>query len=178
MKDSTTPGRSPTGKPPPPSAKAVAVPAPGAVSHAPGASWKANEQHVLPKNNLPLVFFGFMLAIFLAAIDQTIVATALPTISARLGGGSNYSWVGSAYLLASAACSPFYGKFSNIVGRKPVIFGSIFIFLIGSALCGAAKTINWLIICRAIQGVGGGGIMQVRAQFHLPAASHHVTDPI
>ncbi|KZS91047.1 MFS general substrate transporter [Sistotremastrum niveocremeum HHB9708] len=102
-----------------------------------------------------------MLAIFLAAIDQTIVATALPTISARLGGGSNYSWVGSAYLLASAACSPFYGKFSNIVGRKPVIFGSIFIFLIGSALCGAAKTINWLIICRAIQGVGGGGIMQM-----------------
>lgn len=132
------------------------------VHHKPGASWKANEEHVLPKNNLPLVFSGLMLTVFLAALDQTIVATALPTISAHLGGGSKYSWVGSSYLLASSALAPLYGKLSDLTGRKPVLYTSIFIFLLGSALCGAAKTMNWLIICRAVQGIGGGGIQQVR----------------
>jgi hypothetical protein len=130
-------------------------------SNKPGQSWKTNEQHILPKNNLPLVFTGMMLAIFLAAIDQTIVATALPTISGHLGGGSKYSWVGSSYLLASASLAPLYGKLADICGRKPVIFTAIFIFLLGSALCGAAKSIDWLIICRVVQGIGGGGIQQV-----------------
>ncbi|KAF9227638.1 MFS general substrate transporter [Gyrodon lividus] len=129
----------------------------------PGASWKEKEEHVVPKNRLGIVFFGLMCSTFLAALDQTIVATALPTIVADLGGGKNYSWVGSAYMLASAALGPLYGKLSNILGacRKPMLYGSIIIFLIGSALCGAAQNMTWLIVCRAIQGVGGGGIIQL-----------------
>jgi EmrB/QacA subfamily drug resistance transporter len=127
----------------------------------PGAAWKGAEQHVLPYNRLGIVIPGFMLCTFLAALDQTIVATALPTIVDHLGGGKNYSWVGSAYLLAGSALSPLYGKLSDLVGRKPVLYATIAIFLLGSALCGAAKSLTWLIICRAIQGIGGGGILQV-----------------
>ncbi|KAI0759340.1 MFS amino acid permease [Irpex lacteus] len=123
--------------------------------------WKIHDEQVLPKNNLPLVFFSLLLATFLSALDQTIVATALPTIVAELQGGQNYSWVGSAYLLASAALSSFYGKLSDLVGRKWVLYPVIVIFLIGSALCGAAQSMTWLIVARAIQGIGGGGIIQM-----------------
>ncbi|KAF8414466.1 hypothetical protein L210DRAFT_3659134 [Boletus edulis BED1] len=91
----------------------------------PGASWKDKEEHVLPKNRLGIVFFGLMCTIFLAALDQTIVATALPTIVSELGGGNNYSWVGSAYLLAAAAFGPLYGKLSDMFGRKPILYSSI-----------------------------------------------------
>ncbi|THH27245.1 hypothetical protein EUX98_g6938 [Antrodiella citrinella] len=128
---------------------------------APGQSWKNDEEHVLPKNRLGIVFTGLMCCIFLAALDQTIVATALPTIVAELGGGKDYSWVGSAYLLAAAALATIYGKLSDIVGRKPVLYTSIVIFLIGSALCGAAQNMVWLVVCRAVQGIGGGGIIQM-----------------
>ncbi|KAK0196961.1 major facilitator superfamily domain-containing protein [Armillaria mellea] len=127
----------------------------------PGESWKAQETQVLPQNRLPIVFFGFMACVFLAAMDQTIVATALPTIVEDLGDGNNYSWVGSSYLLAAATLSPLYGKLSDLIGRKPILYSSILIFLIGSALCGAAQNLTWLIICRAVQGIGGGGIMQL-----------------
>ncbi|KAL1947869.1 hypothetical protein VTO73DRAFT_13593 [Trametes versicolor] len=127
----------------------------------PGQHWKYNEEHVLPKNNIPVVFCGLMCCTFLAALDQTIVATALPTIVEKLGGGSDYSWVGSAYLLATSALSPIYGKISDITGRKPVLYVSILIFLIGSALCGAAQNMTWLVVCRAVQGIGGGGIIQM-----------------
>ncbi|KAF7973419.1 hypothetical protein HWV62_15227 [Athelia sp. TMB] len=139
----------------------VAGPAPAEKKAKPGQSWKAGEQHVLPKNRMGLVFTGLCLSVFLAAIDQTIVATALPTIVEKLGGGSNYSWVGSAYLLAAAALGPLYGKLSDILGRKPILFTSIGLFLIGSALCGAAQNMTWLIVCRAVQGIGGGGLMQL-----------------
>ncbi|KAL0946650.1 hypothetical protein HGRIS_012844 [Hohenbuehelia grisea] len=127
----------------------------------PGASWKTEETHLVPKNRLNIVFAGLMCTVFLAALDQTIVATALPTIVSQIGGGSNYSWVGSAYLLAAAALSPLYGKLSDLVGRKPVLYSTIVIFLIGSALCGAAQSMTWLIVCRAVQGIGGGGILQL-----------------
>ncbi|KAN0112081.1 MFS amino acid permease [Russula decolorans] len=126
-----------------------------------GASWKANEQHVLPHNRFWIVFPGLMCCIFLAALDQTIVATALPTIVERLGQGKNYSWVGSSYLLAASALAPLYGKLSDLIGRKPVLYFAILSFLLGSALCGAAQSLTWLIICRAIQGIGGGGLMQI-----------------
>lgn len=102
-----------------------------------------------------------MATVFLAAIDQTIVATALPTIVSQLGGGSGYSWVGSAYLLAAAGLSPLYGKLSDLIGRKPILYASILIFLVGSALCGAAQNMTWLIVARAVQGIGGGGIIQL-----------------
>jgi len=127
----------------------------------PGQSWKQGEEHVLPKNNMPIVFAGLMCCTFLAALDQTIVATALPTIVEKLGGGKEYSWVGSAYLLAAATLSPIYGKLSDITGRKPILYASICIFLIGSALCGAAQNMTWLVVCRAVQGIGGGGIIQL-----------------
>ncbi|KAH7929620.1 MFS general substrate transporter [Leucogyrophana mollusca] len=127
----------------------------------PGESWKKNEEHVLPKNRLGIVLFGLMCSMFLAALDQTIVATALPTVVAHLGGGNNYSWVGSAYMLTAGAFGPLYGKLSDIIGRKPMLYGSIAIFLFGSALCGAAQSMTWLIISRAIQGIGGGGIFQL-----------------
>lgn len=127
----------------------------------PGASWKKDEEDVVPKNRISIVFFGLMCSTFLAALDSTIVATALPTIVADLGGGKNYSWVGSAYMLASTALGPLYGKLSNILGRKPILYGCILIFLIGSALCGAAQNMTWLIVCRAVQGIGGGGIIQL-----------------
>ncbi|KIM59170.1 hypothetical protein SCLCIDRAFT_1217953 [Scleroderma citrinum Foug A] len=128
---------------------------------APGATWKNNEEHIVPKNRLGIVFAGLMCSVFLAALDQTIVATALPTIVSQLGGGNKYSWVGSAYMLAAGAFGPMYGKLSNMFGRKPILYSSICTFLIGSALAGAAQSMNWLIIARAIQGIGGGGIMQL-----------------
>ncbi|KII88358.1 hypothetical protein PLICRDRAFT_41528 [Plicaturopsis crispa FD-325 SS-3] len=134
---------------------------PDAVKARPGASWKQDEEHVLPKNRLGIVFLGLMACVFLAAIDQTIVATALPTIVEDLGGGKNYGWVGSAYLLSAASLSPLYGKLSDLIGRKPILYSSIVVFLLGSALCGAAQNMNWLIICRAVQGIGGGGIIQL-----------------
>ncbi|KAI0064575.1 MFS general substrate transporter [Artomyces pyxidatus] len=129
--------------------------------HKAGHSWKANEQHVLPENRLWIVFAGLMGCTFLAALDQTIVATALPTIVQDLGGGKNYSWVGSAYLLAATALAPLYGKLADLVGRKPVLYFTIGAFLVGSALCGAAQNMTWLIVCRAVQGIGGGGIIQL-----------------
>jgi EmrB/QacA subfamily drug resistance transporter len=102
-----------------------------------------------------------MCCVFLAALDQTIVATALPTIVEHLGGGKNYSWVGSSYLLAASALAPLYGKLSDLIGRKPVLYFAIVSFLLGSALCGAAQSLTWLIICRAVQGIGGGGLIQI-----------------
>ncbi|EJD03251.1 MFS general substrate transporter [Fomitiporia mediterranea MF3/22] len=127
----------------------------------PGARWRAGEVHEIPHNNMKLVFPGLMLAVFLAALDQTIAAVALPTIVRDIGGQSGYSWVGSAYLLMSACLSPLYGRLSDIIGRKPILFFSIGTFLVGSALCGAAQNFIWLALCRGVQGIGGGGIMQM-----------------
>ncbi|KDQ21893.1 hypothetical protein BOTBODRAFT_40523 [Botryobasidium botryosum FD-172 SS1] len=129
----------------------------------PGESWKQNEVQNIPDNNLKIVFPGLMLAIFLAALDQTIVSTALPTIVRELPGGSTsgYSWVGTAYLLTASCLAPLYGKLSDLLGRKYLLLGSIFIFLIGSALCGASQTFVMLAISRGVQGVGGGGIIQL-----------------
>ncbi|KAH8927770.1 MFS general substrate transporter [Atractiella rhizophila] len=125
-----------------------------------GAGWKGRkeEEHHLPKNRMWIVFTGLVLAVFLGALDQTLVSTALPAIVRDLGGANLYSWVGTSYLLASACCTPLFGKISDIVGRKPVIFLAIGLFMLGSALCGAAKSMKMLIVARSIQGMGGGGI--------------------
>jgi EmrB/QacA subfamily drug resistance transporter len=102
-----------------------------------------------------------MLVVLLAALDQTIVSTALPTIVGDLGGLSHLSWVVTAYLLTSTVTGPLYGKFGDLYGRKVVIQTAIVIFLVGSALCGIAQDMTELILFRALQGVGAGGLIVV-----------------
>ena len=100
-----------------------------------------------------------MLVMLLAALDQTIVATALPTIVGDLGGLEHISWVDDAYLLAQTAVTPLYGKLGDLYGRKRILQTAVVIFLIGSALCGQAQTMTELIAFRAVQGLGGGGLI-------------------
>ncbi|MBF9073098.1 MFS transporter [Streptacidiphilus fuscans] len=106
-----------------------------------------------------LVFLGVMLGMFLAALDQTIVSTALPTIVGDLGGANHLSWVVTAYMLAATATTPLWGKLGDLFGRKGVFLVCIVIFLVGSALCGQARNMTELIAFRAVQGLGGGGLM-------------------
>ena len=108
---------------------------------------------------LTTVFAALMLGMFLAALDQTIVATALPTIVGDLGGLNHLSWVVTAYLLASTVSTPIYGKLGDMYGRKPVFQAAILIFLAGSMLAGLSQTMGQLIAFRAIQGVGAGGLI-------------------
>jgi len=108
---------------------------------------------------LRLVFGGLLLVMLLAALDQTIVATALPTIVGDLGGLSHISWVVTAYLLAQTAVTPLYGKLGDMYGRKIVLQFGLVVFLIGSALCGLSRSLDELIAFRALQGLGGGGLM-------------------
>ncbi|KAF8319948.1 iron permease [Clavulina sp. PMI_390] len=105
-----------------------------------------------------LVFLGTCISLFLAALELTSVSTALPTIIHDLPG-SNFIWVGSAYAIASAASMPTAGGLADIFGRRSIMLGSIGIFAVGSALAGAAQSLNMLIAARAIQGAGGGGIL-------------------
>lgn len=88
-------------------------------------------------------------------------STALPTIVRHFSVTSGYSWIGTAYLLLAASLAPLYGKLSDLVGRKVLLHVSIVIFMIGSALCGAAQSFTMLAICRGVQGIGGGGILQL-----------------
>src|SRR6201986_1027494 len=106
-----------------------------------------------------VVISALMLAMLLAALDQTIVSTALPRIASDLHGLSKYSWVATAYLLTSAISTPLYGKISDMFGRKKIFQGAIVLFLVGSILCGAAQSMNQLIIFRGMQGLGAGGLM-------------------
>src|SRR5215208_3656275 len=106
-----------------------------------------------------LVFAGLMLVLLIAALDSTIVATALPTIVDDLGGLEHISWVTSAYLLAQTAVTPLYGKLGDLFGRKRVLQSAVVIFLIGSALCGLSQSMSELIAFRAVQGLGAGGLI-------------------
>jgi EmrB/QacA subfamily drug resistance transporter len=99
-----------------------------------------------------------MVTLLLAALDQTIVATALPKVVSELGGITQYTWVFTAYMLGSTVTVPLYGKLGDVYGRKPLFVVSIVIFLVGSALCGASQNLWQLVIFRAVQGVGAGGI--------------------
>lgn len=112
----------------------------------------------IPKTQKITVMIGVMLAMFLSALDQTIVATAMPRIVQDLQGLEHLSWVFTAYMLASTVIVPIYGKLSDLYGRKPFVLGAIAIFLIGSILSGMAQDMTQLIIFRAIQGIGGGAI--------------------
>lgn len=106
-----------------------------------------------------VAFAAVMLATLLAALDQTIVATALPQIAADLQGFEHLSWVVTAYLLASTVTVPLYGKLSDLYGRRRLFVVSISVFLVGSALCGLAQDMNQLIAFRALQGIGAGGLL-------------------
>ena len=105
------------------------------------------------------IFFGLMLAAFLAALNQTIIATALPTIGRYFGDFENLSWIVTAYLLTSTAVAPLYGKLSDIWGRRAMILAAIGLFIAGSAVAAAAPDMTWLILGRGLQGIGGGGIL-------------------
>ncbi|MGO9488085.1 MAG: MDR family MFS transporter [Solirubrobacteraceae bacterium] len=111
------------------------------------------------ERQLGLIFSGLMLVLLLAALDSTIVATALPTIVGDLGGLTRISWVTSAYLLGQTAVTPLYGKLGDQLGRKRVLQSAIVLFLIGSALCGLSTSMTELIAFRALQGTGAGGLI-------------------
>lgn len=113
----------------------------------------------LPRRQVLLVFSGLMLALLLAALDQTIVATALPTITGDLHGLNHIAWVVTAYLLAITVVMPVYGKIGDRIGRKSVFQFAIVVFLAGSAASGAAQSMDQLIAFRAVQGVGAGGLI-------------------
>ncbi|HET9175250.1 MAG TPA: MFS transporter, partial [Pseudolabrys sp.] len=105
------------------------------------------------------IVLGIMLAMFLGALDQTIVATALPTIGRHFGNLEDLSWVVTAYLLTGTAVTPLYGKLADIHGRRVVMLTAIVIFVTGSVACALAPTMSALVLARAFQGLGGGGLM-------------------
>ncbi|HSJ37266.1 MAG TPA: MDR family MFS transporter [Planococcus sp. (in: firmicutes)] len=111
--------------------------------------------------NRPLVLASVMLAMFVGAVEATIVATAMPSIAADLGGFSKYSWVFSAYLLMTTVTVLIYGKLSDIFGRKPIFTFGILLFLFGSLMCGLASSMDQLIIYRLIQGMGAGAVLPI-----------------
>ncbi|GAA0904507.1 MFS transporter [Streptomyces thermoalcalitolerans] len=128
---------------------------PSAPSPRDGAA--AGPEHVPGRVLVPIG--ALLLGLLLAALDQTIVSTALPTIVSDLGGLNHLSWVVTAYLLASTAATPLWGKLGDQYGRKKLFQIAVVIFLIGSALCGMARNMPELIVFRALQGLGGGGLM-------------------
>ena len=115
----------------------------------------------LPRSQVVITLVCVMLAMFLAALDQTIVSTATPRIIADLGGFDKYTWITTGYMVASTTAAPVVGRLSDIYGRKWIFIGSVFVFIAGSVLCGFSENMTQLIIFRIIQGVGGGTIMAV-----------------
>jgi EmrB/QacA subfamily drug resistance transporter len=115
----------------------------------------------LTPDEVRAILVSLMLAMFLAALDQTIVATALPTIGRQFHDVSNLSWVITAYLLASTAVAPVFGTLSDIYGRRAMIIASLSLFIAGSVLCAVAPNMPVLILARGLQGLGGGGIMPI-----------------
>src|SRR5689334_10225253 len=123
-----------------------------AIAPSPAAPARLSHQQIL------VVFSGLVLGMLLAALDSTIVSTALPTIVGELGGLARLSWVVTAYLLAQTVVTPLYGKLGDLYGRKGVLQSAVVLFLVGSALCGMSQNMTELIVFRAIQGLGGGGL--------------------
>ncbi|MGI8458602.1 MAG: MDR family MFS transporter [Propionibacteriaceae bacterium] len=123
-------------------------------STAPGAGYLSHRQ-------ILGVMSGLMAGMFLAALDQSIVGVALPKITSELGGLDKLSWVVTAYLLTSTAATPLWGKISDLLGRRPIFQAAIIVFLVGSVMSGLATNIEFMIIGRAVQGLGGGGLMSL-----------------
>jgi EmrB/QacA subfamily drug resistance transporter len=115
----------------------------------------------LPRREKMEILFAILLALFLGALDQTVVGTALPQVVTDLGGNDYYTWVVTIYLLTSTITVPFYGKLSDLLGRKPILLFGITVFLIGSALSGLSQTMWQLILFRGIQGIGAGSLFPI-----------------
>ncbi len=115
----------------------------------------------LTHSQIMTVMTAIALAVFLGALDQTVVSTALPRIAEELHGLSEYSWVATAYLLTSAVATPLFGKISDMFGRKKIFMIAIGIFLVGSMLCGLSQNMSQLIVFRGLQGIGGGALMSL-----------------
>lgn len=128
-----------------------------------------HEENGPPRNRMPkarhaILIVSIFMTLFLPALDQTIVSTALPKILVSLSAGSSladsgYTWVGSSYALASAVVMPFFGQMSEVFGRKWVFLSATVIFMVGSCLCGASRDVAMLIASRSVQGIGAGGIL-------------------
>ncbi|HEX9204399.1 MAG TPA: MFS transporter, partial [Candidatus Deferrimicrobiaceae bacterium] len=113
------------------------------------------------ETNRPLTVLALLLGLFLAAMEMTVVSTAMPTAVGDLGGIHLYAWVFAAYMLASTVTLPIHGKLADLYGRKPVMIAGIALFLCGSFLCGHANGMDTLILFRALQGLGAGAIQPV-----------------
>ncbi|KAK7430142.1 hypothetical protein QQZ08_003327 [Neonectria magnoliae] len=152
--EATVPAREDTSVTPPEdagSSPAGTVPPPGSKADDPEAGRTTLQTF--------LIMFALCTALFLAALDMTIITTAIPTIANEFHSSAGYIWIGSAYLLGNAAFVPTWGKISDIFGRKPVILAAAVIFWIGSLLCAVSNGMGMLIASRAIQGLGGGGLV-------------------
>lgn len=125
---------------------------------APPAPAAADAPPALDRRQVLVAFSGLLLVMLLAALDSTIVSTALPTIVSDLGGLEHLGWVVTGYLLAQTIVTPVYGKLGDLYGRKIVLQSAIVVFLVGSVLCGLSRTMTQLIVFRAVQGIGGGGL--------------------
>ncbi|KAJ3308529.1 hypothetical protein HDU76_003890, partial [Blyttiomyces sp. JEL0837] len=119
------------------------------------------QKTLFPPRQTYIIMFALCLAVFISTLDVTIVATALPRIVAELGDIEKYSWIATAFLLTFTAVLPLSGKLSDIFGRRPTLVVCIVIFMVGSALCGASQSLEMLIVSRAIQGIGGGGMLSL-----------------
>ncbi|HEY4412743.1 MAG TPA: MFS transporter, partial [Gaiellaceae bacterium] len=113
----------------------------------------------IPIGRVLAIYSGLMLVNFLSSTDQTIVTTALPHVVADIGGFTEYSWVFTAYVLASTVAIPLYGKLGDVYGKRPMLLASVSIFLVGSMLCGVARSMPELVAFRAVQGIGAGGLV-------------------
>ena len=138
----------------------------GSITASPGES-NPNLQTIddqtsrLPFRRLMLVYACLATAYFTSTLDINAVATALPVIGNSLNAGPTITWAGTAYLMGQAACQPLYGRLSDVFGRKLILMLSLGFIIFGGLLCGFAQTPTWLYICRAISGIGGGGVSSV-----------------
>jgi EmrB/QacA subfamily drug resistance transporter len=126
-----------------------------------GSGATPDEHHYLTHQQIVVVLFGLMAGVLLAALDQSIVGTALPRIVSELGGLDKLAWVVTAYLLTATASTPLWGKISDLYGRRHIFQAAILVFLAGSVLCGLSQNLPQLIAFRALQGIGGGGLMSL-----------------
>jgi EmrB/QacA subfamily drug resistance transporter len=120
---------------------------------------RLRKETIVSRSRTLLATIGILVGLFMASMEATVVATAMPTIVSQLGGLSIYSWVFSVYMLASTTTVPLYGKLSDIYGRRPVYLAAMVLFLGGSVLCGMAQSMEQLIAFRALQGLGAGGVL-------------------